>query len=304
MDALRFIDDLSIVAVRLNELAGMSSPVVQALCSLLLDLFDLGQASEAPPDEAVCAALFGLRRWLTGSWIVQDRELLRRLWLTVNVCSSGVAGFHFPSERVQDAASSTMHFLLCHLGQASDPEFSSTLMRELDAFERYRVSPGEMLCFIVDGLIYSLVTHPKRPDRLSCTLFVRSPAGVASWDMCLNYFPQPVVEPAPFAHNDSPLLPDIQEERSLPDETMGALLTSLPEPLRELHMKLEERVLESVMVLDELRAQLLAEPLGMPPMMRLRAAAPVEGVWENTVARIAMATLGFRLVVLRSNLAC
>ncbi len=257
LDALRFLDDMAIMATKLHQ-TDVNVSVVQALCALLMDINDVNTAQDAAKDELSCAALHCMRRWSDGPWVILNRDLLQKVWLTLSICLSGVVGFHFPSERIQDAASCTAHHFLSHLGLSSDPEFPSCTLREGDIFREFGIGEKELFCFILDGTIFTVVNHPKQPTLLHCSVFVRSPAGISSWRMALNYFPQEIVVPPAFVDNGTDLLPDLPPTFSLAEEVMQQMRDGLSTEQLALHAELESAVNEHVLRLDDVRASIVS----------------------------------------------
>jgi hypothetical protein len=165
MDALRFLDDISIIAPELNADGSVSVHLVQSLCTMLGDMLDMAVSPGAPSDELVCAALHCLHRWIDGAWILAEVELLHKVWSMLQYCLSGNTGMHPSSEPTQDAALYATHHLLSRLAHSCDPEFPSSMLREAQLLEKNGLSASDMMCFMLDGSLYSLV------KVYSCVLF-------------------------------------------------------------------------------------------------------------------------------------
>lgn len=292
LDALRYLDDLAMFAPHWHQRGDLAAPVVQALCTVVQEVNDAG-SSEAQKEDLTCSALFCMRRWLVGPWVTKNRELLAKVWLTVNICISGVPGYHFPTERLQEAGAAAAHHLLACIGHTVEPEFPFSKRRERDAFEENNVGERDMIVFIMDGSIFSVVNHPKRADLLASSVFVRTPLGLSSWTMALNFFPQEVVPPPPFQHNGSELLPELPLVLTLPEESMARMNEALPADVKQVHLALEEAVSEQLVMLDALREQLLADGTQMIPLERLQPTSAPPDQWENVAARMFVSTFGF-----------
>jgi hypothetical protein len=291
MDALRFFDDLSCLVQELNLDGTVSLPIVQTLCSVLSDALDVSVTPSNPSDELVCAALHCMHRWIDGPWIVAESELLHKVWSMLQICLSGGAGMHATSEQMQDAALYAAHHLLARVGHSFEPEFPTTTQREAAVLEQLNLLPSDMMCFMLDGMLFSLIKEPRVDEaRIGVTVIMRSPAGTNSWRCALNYFPVPVTQMGRFDVDDTPSLPETTPFRTVSAEELERMNRSLTDDQRAVQEMLAASVEERLAILEEVRLTLSSTEV--EPTSRLQRVPAPDG-WDNVAARMFMATFGF-----------
>ncbi len=292
MDALRFLDDASSLVQELNKDGTVSPPVVQTLCSVLSDAFDVSVTPSNPSDELVCAALHCLHRWLDGPWILSDSELLHKVWSTLQACLSGAAGMHPASEQMQDAALYAAHHLLTRIGHSVDPEFPTSVQRETAILEGWNLLPSDMMAFMLDGSLFTMIKEPRTDEaRIGAMVIMRTPSGTNAWRCALDYFPVPVPVVEQFDADNTPVLPETTPFRSVPEGLLETMAASMSDDQRAVHDMLTQAVEERMVVQEEVRQQLLAQS-EVEPITRLQRVPAPDG-WENVAARMFMATFGF-----------
>ena len=291
MDVVHFLDDLASVVQILNADGSLSSSVVQCVCLVLSDAYDSSTMPESPADDLVCGLIHCLHRWIDGPWILAEQELLYRVWAALQMILQGSNGFHSSSEVAQEAALHCANFLLTRIGHMSDPEFPTSSQREDDLLEKYGLNPQDIMCFMMDGHLYSVLKKPKQVDQIQVTVIARTPGGTNAWDAALNYFPPNVQEVAQFDHDSTPVLPDLSGQRSLSQDTMDEMMDGLTEEQLVVHQSLEDTVEERLRIVDEVRNMLECESVVQP--QERPAGETFDQEWGNVPSRMFLATMGF-----------
>lgn len=253
------------------------------------------QCAPAPPlEELVVKCLSCMQTWImTGDWILRNAGLFKTVLSIIEKCRGDVKGYHAPSYKIKEAASSMLWTIVNQHGQFPPPigpsNFSS-LPSEADLLTHSKLTSKNITCFLFNKTLMSVIREPRSYGRIAVTIILRDLSGKFVWNANLNYFPcvpEHISEPGVKPPEKDPL-------EALPAPDPVEYLDELMAYLTEEERKKQDAVLSlAIQRVKEEAAHLRKTSFGHTDNTAHRPRLPPQDVESDTTAsRLLLAHVG------------